>query len=150
MEHFLNDRFAESIPLFDQSLSINERHMAPSALGLCTNLNNLASAYDQLGQKDTAIYFYERAACVINHPSAVWDEQRRRARDHVLGKLGRMTNTARPDGDGAETADEMRAAQRVAAVMWEEVGCELGAWEACLLRRWLQRGNTRGVRASTV
>jgi tetratricopeptide (TPR) repeat protein len=125
IEHFQSERYAEAIRLFDQSLAINERHMAPSALGLCTNLNNLASAYDKLGQAQSAVYFYERAVGVINHPSASWDEQRRRARDHVMGKLGRMTQRG-PDGVGEGEGEEeaeatLLTAQRVAAVMWEEV-----------------------------
>lgn len=118
MDLFQRERYAEAIQLFDQSLGINERYMAPGALGLCTNLNNLASAYDKLNQKATAIYFYERAVGVLNHPSAVWDEQRRRARDHVMGKLSRMV---RDESDSADDSAQFALAQRVASAMWEEV-----------------------------
>eukprot|EP00302_Diacronema_sp_CCMP2436_P039152 CAMPEP_0180016546 /NCGR_PEP_ID=MMETSP0984-20121128/19369_1 /TAXON_ID=483367 /ORGANISM="non described non described, Strain CCMP 2436" /LENGTH=319 /DNA_ID=CAMNT_0021939497 /DNA_START=19 /DNA_END=976 /DNA_ORIENTATION=- len=116
MEHFSCARYPESLKDFEQSLAINERFMAPEALELCTNLNNCASAHEKLGQREMAVYFYERAVAVLNHPSAVYDEQRRRARDHVMGKLGRMTR-----GDAADDAGgNAQATQLVAAALWEE------------------------------
>lgn len=115
---FQRERYADAIELFDQSLGINERYMAPSALGLCTNLNNLASAHDRLGQRGAAVYFYERALAGLHAPGAHWDEQRRRARDHVVGKLGRMR---RDEADEAEDGAQLDLAQRAAAAMWEEV-----------------------------
>lgn len=122
MGNFQSERYEEAIEQFEASLAINERHMVPGALGLCTNLNNLASAYDRVGRKDAAIYFYERAIGVLNatgEPQSRWDEQRRRARDHVLSKLARLAkaeSAALPD-DGADEA----LAQPVAGAMWEEV-----------------------------
>lgn len=96
--------------------------MKPGSLGLCTNLNNLASAYDKQEQYDAALYFYERAVDVLNVGSAngsvAMDEQRRRARDHVMGKLARMP---RPNRSTSALIEDNDATQEVVAHMWEEV-----------------------------
>mmetsp|Transcript_15711 Transcript_15711/g.38502 ORF Transcript_15711/g.38502 Transcript_15711/m.38502 type:complete len:319 (-) Transcript_15711:271-1227(-) len=119
MQHFQDDRYAEAINLFERSLAINERFMPHGAVGLVTNLNNLASAHDKMGERETAVYFYERAVRVIHaHPYSgmIWDEQRRRARDHVAGKLARAPTLNTSDLD----ALDVEAAHEVAAALWEE------------------------------